>query len=199
MASTAESVQLIVTLFDRTEPIIELQQEQRASIIYAKQDTSAQLPVYTRLDPLELARDPLKVVAGRPRDILEILTSGSPVTVCIIHWTVNSRLLIHPTNAHLPPDVLFVQQLDLEMDLPATRLCTTHLWPREFQMRKLRDFVCIHHRLEENNNTKKQTFSLHRHHAVDWQSLRFPCSWCSIYFSNNDIYIPGNDYTKLET
>ena len=127
ISCTAESVQLIVTLFDRTEPIIELQQGQRASIIYAKQDTSAQLPVYTRLDPLELARDPLKVVAGRPRDILEILTSGSPVTVCIIHWTVNSRLLIHPTNAHLPPDVLFVQQLDLEMDLPATRLCTTHL------------------------------------------------------------------------
>ena len=31
-----------------------------------------------RLDPLKLLRDPLKVIAGSPRDLLEILTNGSP-------------------------------------------------------------------------------------------------------------------------
>ena len=31
-----------------------------------------------RLDPLILLWDPLKVVAGSPRDLLEILTNGSP-------------------------------------------------------------------------------------------------------------------------
>ena len=30
-----------------------------------------------RLDPLKLLRDPLKVVAGSARDLLEILTNGS--------------------------------------------------------------------------------------------------------------------------
>ena len=31
-----------------------------------------------RLDPLKLLRDPLKVIAESPRDLLEILTNGSP-------------------------------------------------------------------------------------------------------------------------
>ena len=30
-----------------------------------------------RLDPLKLLKDPLKVAAGSPRDLLEILTNGS--------------------------------------------------------------------------------------------------------------------------
>ena len=36
------------------------------------------MPFHMRLDPLKLLRDPLKVVAGSPRDLLEILTNGSP-------------------------------------------------------------------------------------------------------------------------
>ena len=55
--------------------------------IYAKQNTSAQLPVHTRLDPLKLARDPLNVVAGSPTDLLKILASGSPVTGASWAWT----------------------------------------------------------------------------------------------------------------
>ena len=35
------------------------------------------MPFHIRLDPLKLLRDPLKVVAGSPRD-LDILTNGSP-------------------------------------------------------------------------------------------------------------------------
>ena len=33
------------------------------------QNTSAQLLFHVRLDPLKLAKDPLKVVAGSPRDL----------------------------------------------------------------------------------------------------------------------------------
>ena len=40
---------------------------QRAS--YAMQNTSAQLLFHVRLDPLKLAKDPLKVVTGSPRDL----------------------------------------------------------------------------------------------------------------------------------
>ena len=36
---------------------------------YAKQNTSAQLPFHTRLDPLKLARDPLNIIAESPRDL----------------------------------------------------------------------------------------------------------------------------------
>ena len=34
-----------------------------------------------RLNPLKLPRDPLKVVAGSPRNLLKILANGSPVSV----------------------------------------------------------------------------------------------------------------------
>ena len=42
------------------------------------QNTSVQLLFHIRLDPLKLARDPLKVVAGSPMDLLIILADGSP-------------------------------------------------------------------------------------------------------------------------
>ena len=42
-------------------------------IIYAKQSTSALLPFHIRLGPLKLPRDPLKGLAGSPRDLLKIL------------------------------------------------------------------------------------------------------------------------------
>ena len=54
----------------------ELQKGQRAS--YAMQNTSAQLPFHFRHDPLKLARDPVKVVAGGPTD-LKILSNGRPL------------------------------------------------------------------------------------------------------------------------
>ena len=47
-------------------------------IIYAKQSTYALLPFHIRLDPLKLPRDPLKGLAGSPRDLLKILTNRSP-------------------------------------------------------------------------------------------------------------------------
>ena len=74
-----------MTLSDRTELRTELQKVQIAS--HTKQNTSAQLPFHTRLDPLKLARDPLKVtyiiyiyiaLAESPRDLLKILPNGSP-------------------------------------------------------------------------------------------------------------------------
>ena len=43
-----------------------------------KHNTSAQLPFHVRFDHLKLLRDPLKVVAGSPRDLLKTLTNGSP-------------------------------------------------------------------------------------------------------------------------
>ena len=42
------------------------------------QNTSKQLLFQIRLDPLKLARDPLKVVAGSPRNLLKVLANGSP-------------------------------------------------------------------------------------------------------------------------
>ena len=51
---------------------------------YAKQNTSAQLPFHIRPDPLKLPGDPLKVVAGSPRDLHEILTNGNPGAEAII-------------------------------------------------------------------------------------------------------------------
>ena len=60
---------------------------------YAKQNTSAQLPFRIRHDPLKLPGDPVKVVAGSPRDLHEILTNGSPgaevmITELIVRMTV---------------------------------------------------------------------------------------------------------------
>ena len=48
-----------------------------------------------RLDPLKLLRDPQKVAAGSPRDLLEILTNGSPgaeamITELIVRMNVPS-------------------------------------------------------------------------------------------------------------
>ena len=48
-----------------------------------------------RLDPLKLLRDPLKVIAGSPRGLLEILTNGSPgaeamITELIVRMNVPS-------------------------------------------------------------------------------------------------------------
>ena len=43
------------------------------------QNTSAQLLFHIRLDTLKLARDPVKVVARGPKDLLKILANGSPV------------------------------------------------------------------------------------------------------------------------
>ena len=65
-----------MALSDRTKPRTELLKGQRAA--YAKQFTAAQLLFHARLDPLKLARHPLKVVAGSPRDPFQMLTNGSP-------------------------------------------------------------------------------------------------------------------------
>ena len=83
-ANIPESVQLKlvkVALSDWTEPRTELQKGQRAS--YAKQNTFAQLLFHIRLDPLKLARDPLKFVAGSPRHLLKILANGSSAYACV--------------------------------------------------------------------------------------------------------------------
>jgi len=53
-------------------------------VSYAKQNPSAQLPFRIRLDPLKLPGDPLKVVAGSPRDLLKILANGRPGSIIII-------------------------------------------------------------------------------------------------------------------
>ena len=50
---------------------------------YAMQNTSAQLLFRIRLDPLKLARDPLQVAAGSPRDLLKILANGSSDTYSV--------------------------------------------------------------------------------------------------------------------
>ena len=41
------------------------------------QNSSPQLLFHIRLDPLKSHRDPLKVVAGSPWDLLKILANGS--------------------------------------------------------------------------------------------------------------------------
>ena len=51
------------------------------------QNTSAQLLFRIRLDPLKLARDPLKVVAGCSKDLLKILANGSPAMA--VFWSIH--------------------------------------------------------------------------------------------------------------
>jgi len=68
-----KSVQLKVTLSDRTETRTELLKEQRAS--YSKH--SLQEPIHIRLDPLKLPSDPLIVVAGCPKYLLKIPLMGA--------------------------------------------------------------------------------------------------------------------------
>ena len=53
-----------------------------------------------RLDPLKLPRDPLKVVAGSPRNLLKILANGSPVSVTMSFDCKGNKKLNKYKNSH---------------------------------------------------------------------------------------------------
>ena len=58
------------------KPELSCRRDKRAS--YAMQNTSAQLLFHIRLDPLKLARDPLKVVAGSRTSLKYLLMGALP-------------------------------------------------------------------------------------------------------------------------
>ena len=57
----------------------------KLGLVYIKPELSCREDKghHIKFDLLKLARDPLKVVGGSPRDLLKILPNGSPVNVTI--------------------------------------------------------------------------------------------------------------------
>ena len=86
-----------------------------------KHNTSAQLPFHVRFDHLKLLRDPLKVVAGSPRDLLKTLTNGSPgaevmITELIVRMnvpTTSADIIEKKTNMTIARYSHFIKNLNL--------------------------------------------------------------------------------------